>query len=56
MLIPVLLRLVVTCVMGAYVHCYYFRPTSVGTIKLQSTDPWDNPLIDPKYLPDFTAS
>ncbi|KAL4066946.1 hypothetical protein J3A83DRAFT_4260864 [Scleroderma citrinum] len=26
------------------------RPTSVGTIRLQSSDPWDNPLIDPNYL------
>ncbi|KAI6042563.1 hypothetical protein EDC04DRAFT_2968509 [Pisolithus marmoratus] len=26
------------------------RPTSVGTIRLTSADPWDDPLIDPNYL------
>jgi choline dehydrogenase-like flavoprotein len=26
------------------------RPKSVGTLKLNSTDPHDIPLIDPKYL------
>ncbi|KAI5983393.1 hypothetical protein EDD15DRAFT_2488767 [Pisolithus albus] len=26
------------------------RPTSVGTIRLKSTDPWEDHLIDPNYL------
>ncbi|KIJ13402.1 GMC oxidoreductase [Paxillus involutus ATCC 200175] len=26
------------------------RPTSVGNIQLKSSHPWDEPLIDPKYL------
>ncbi|KAI6108023.1 hypothetical protein F5141DRAFT_1215776 [Pisolithus sp. B1] len=26
------------------------RPTSVGTVRLKSADPWEHPLIDPNYL------
>lgn len=26
------------------------RPTSKGTVTLKSADPWDKPLIDPRYL------
>ncbi|KAF8556234.1 alcohol oxidase [Imleria badia] len=26
------------------------RPTSVGSIQLDSADPWDHPIIDPNYL------
>ncbi|KAI6116992.1 hypothetical protein EDD16DRAFT_1893426 [Pisolithus croceorrhizus] len=26
------------------------RPTSVGTVRLKSIDPWEDPLIDPNYL------
>ncbi|KAI6025913.1 hypothetical protein F5J12DRAFT_811242 [Pisolithus orientalis] len=26
------------------------RPTSVGTVRLKSADPWEDPLIDPNYL------
>ncbi|KAI6024826.1 hypothetical protein BKA83DRAFT_4252589 [Pisolithus microcarpus] len=26
------------------------RPTSVGTIRLKSTDPWEDPVVDPNYL------
>ncbi|KAG8213261.1 hypothetical protein J3R82DRAFT_11733 [Butyriboletus roseoflavus] len=26
------------------------RPTSAGTIRIKSADPWDDPLIDPNYL------
>lgn len=28
----------------------FLRPKSRGTIRLQSTDPFDPPLIDPSYL------
>ncbi|KAG8881244.1 hypothetical protein FRB97_009743 [Tulasnella sp. 331] len=27
----------------------YLRPTSIGEITLRSNDPWDKPLIDPRY-------
>ncbi|KIK16085.1 GMC oxidoreductase [Pisolithus microcarpus 441] len=26
------------------------RPTSVGTIRLKSADPWEDPVVDPNYL------
>ncbi|KAF9532479.1 hypothetical protein CPB83DRAFT_947689, partial [Crepidotus variabilis] len=32
------------------IHCYLVRPTSKGTITLNSADPFDHPIIDPKYL------
>ena len=31
-------------------HCGTMRPTSRGTLKLNSKDPFDAPLIDPNYL------
>ncbi|KAF9532477.1 GMC oxidoreductase-domain-containing protein [Crepidotus variabilis] len=31
-------------------HCYLVRPTSKGTITLKSSDPFDHPKIDPKYV------
>jgi len=32
------------------IHVTLLRPASKGTIRLKSTDPWDNPIIDPRYL------
>lgn len=26
------------------------RPTSLGEVRLRSADPWDQPVIDPKYV------
>jgi len=32
------------------VHAVALRPTSLGTVRLRSNDPFDNPVIDPRYL------
>ncbi|KAJ6507877.1 hypothetical protein C8R47DRAFT_1208899 [Mycena vitilis] len=31
-------------------HCYLLRPTSRGTVRLLSADPWALPSVDPNYL------
>jgi len=31
-------------------HAVLLRPTSTGTIRLKSADPYDSPIIDPQYL------
>jgi choline dehydrogenase len=35
---------------GFTIHACQLRPESRGTVKLASTNPFDNPLIDPNYL------
>lgn len=35
---------------GMTLHCCQLRPKSRGTIRLQSADPYAEPLIDPAYL------
>jgi len=37
---------------GMYITTLLLHPRSVGTIRLQSADPHDDPLIDPKLLTD----
>ena len=32
------------------VHATALRPTSLGTVKLRSNDPFDSPVIDPKFV------
>ena len=32
------------------VHAVALRPTSWGTIRLRSNDPFDSPIIDPRYV------
>ncbi|KAJ7578568.1 hypothetical protein C8J56DRAFT_968407 [Mycena floridula] len=32
------------------VHCCLLRPLSFGTLRLQSSSPWIDPIMDPKYL------
>jgi len=32
------------------VHAVALRPTSLGNVRLKSNDPFDSPVIDPKYL------
>ncbi|KAG5730944.1 Alcohol dehydrogenase [acceptor] [Termitomyces sp. T112] len=31
-------------------HVTLLRPASAGTLRLKSSNPWDNPLMDPRYL------
>ncbi|THV07257.1 alcohol oxidase [Dendrothele bispora CBS 962.96] len=31
-------------------HCCLLRPLSRGTVTLKSSSPWDDPIMDPKYL------
>jgi choline dehydrogenase-like flavoprotein len=35
---------------GFTVNSTYLRPQSVGTVRLRSANPFDEPLIDPRYL------
>ena len=37
---------------GMYITTLLLHPQSVGTIRLQSANPKDDPLIDPKLLHD----
>ncbi len=37
---------------GVTLNSCYLRPRSRGSVRLQSTDPQDTPLIDPNYLDD----
>ena len=32
------------------VHAAALRPTSLGTVRLRSNDPFDGPVIDPRYV------
>lgn len=32
------------------VHAVALRPTSLGTVRLRSNDPFDGPVIDPKSV------
>lgn len=35
------------------VHAVELRPTSLGTVRLRSNDPFDSPAIDPRFgVPD----
>ena len=34
------------------VHAISLRPTSLGTIRLKSNDPFDSPVIDPRFVDD----
>ncbi|KAG6856908.1 hypothetical protein H0H87_012490, partial [Tephrocybe sp. NHM501043] len=31
-------------------HATLLRPASTGTLRLKTNDPWDNPIMDPRYL------
>ena len=31
------------------VHAVALRPTSLGTVRLRSNDPFDSPVIDPRF-------
>ncbi|KAF8632242.1 hypothetical protein AX15_001992 [Amanita polypyramis BW_CC] len=33
-------------------HCYLLRPLSRGQVTLNSANPWDLPVVDPRYLQD----
>ena len=37
---------------GMYITTLLLHPRSVGTIRLQSSNPQDDPLIDPRLLND----
>jgi len=32
------------------VHAVALRPTSLGTVRLRSNDPFDSPVIDPRFF------
>ena len=32
------------------VHAVALRPTSLGTVRLRSNDPFDSPVIDPRFV------
>ena len=32
------------------VHAVALRPTSLGNVRLRSNDPFDSPVIDPRYV------
>lgn len=32
------------------IHVVALRPTSLGTVRLRSNDPFDNPVIDPRFV------